>query len=255
IRFYDEVEREDRTDSKRSYRVQKSIKNATWCAFIAAAVYGAFAILQWWDFNRSIGLSQVIARQARVQSIAAVKAANAARSAADTAAESLKADQRAWMKIVYDPTPRISVPHEDVAESLTYVNTGRTPANNIRGIVIVDVFDIGDPPIFDYSPGRGRVALSVGMLFPNEPRTASIVATAGKKHGNRAADLSPEDTIKIRDKTAYVALYGQITYFDVFGHEHFVHFCSARPQATGDKVGSDGRAACAKYNRIDGDIE
>jgi hypothetical protein len=44
---YDQSERDKKTNDDRHYRVQNSIRWATWCAFIAASIYGAITYRQW----------------------------------------------------------------------------------------------------------------------------------------------------------------------------------------------------------------
>ena len=87
---YEQVERDKATADERHYRVQNSLKRATWCAFFAASFYGAVAVFQWWTMHTTY-------QEIQKQTAAAQCAARAATDAAKTAKESLVSVQRAFV--------------------------------------------------------------------------------------------------------------------------------------------------------------
>ena len=76
----------------------------------------------------------------------------------------------------------------------------------------------------------------MGLLFPNIPKNLII-----------SGAVPQEPALSGYPKTSYIALYGRMTYDDVFGHHHSVNFCSVRPlPETTDP--HDARARCIEYN-------
>ena len=82
----EDVERRRTTNDDRQYRLQRWNTVGTWLAFFAVAVYAVITYFQLRDFDASVGVSQTIARQTRIQAAASKEAADAAKSAAETAA-------------------------------------------------------------------------------------------------------------------------------------------------------------------------
>lgn len=78
---YKKAEGDRTTSDDRHYRIQNSLRWATWLAFIAAFVYATIAALQLRDFDESIGISQTAARESRIQAAASQRAAEATVSA------------------------------------------------------------------------------------------------------------------------------------------------------------------------------
>lgn len=184
------------------------------------------------------------------------KSANAAKDSADAASDSvtatqaaMRADQRGWIIPSYYPDPINPVLGQRLQEPLSFVNSGKTPVRNIRGIVYLKLLDNHEVPEFGEPikfGGNGVFVgqkFSVGLLFPNIPKNVNIQGAVAKE---------PEFSGYPRD--SYVALYGRITYYDVFGHEHWVHFCSLRPIPRASNP-NDPRLNCIEYNDVDKDAE
>jgi hypothetical protein len=121
----EDVERHRTSNEERQYRLQFWNAVGTWGAFLAVAIYAGITFLQWWDFNKSIGLSQIIARQARVQAIAAVESAKAAKIAAEVAQFSVEAE-RPW--IGPNGIEASPVGNDGLAVAAHIINSGRSPA-------------------------------------------------------------------------------------------------------------------------------
>lgn len=58
VRFANEIERENRTHRERQYALQKSIKHATWCAFIAVSIYAGITGYQAYLTRKAIRNSE-----------------------------------------------------------------------------------------------------------------------------------------------------------------------------------------------------
>jgi hypothetical protein len=80
VAFDDKARQDTKAEAERQYRAQNSIKNATWCAFLAAIVYAGIAAYQ--------------ASEMR-------KATKAAQESADAATKQLEMIDRAWIKVNY----------------------------------------------------------------------------------------------------------------------------------------------------------
>jgi prefoldin subunit 5 len=103
-RTQEEIAREDRvrTENKRHYDVQNSIRWATWCAFGAAVIYAGIAAFtysqiskQYPELKKSADAAKEAADQISKQYPELQKSADAAKSAADAAYASI----RPWIKI------------------------------------------------------------------------------------------------------------------------------------------------------------
>jgi hypothetical protein len=82
LRFADDTERARRAAGDRQYRLQLSIRNATWCAFLAATIYAAIAGLQ---------LREML------------KSNQATKSALEISQKQLELTERSWLTVDFAP--------------------------------------------------------------------------------------------------------------------------------------------------------
>jgi hypothetical protein len=187
------------------------------------------------------------------------------RDAIQTQEKALNADQRAWIRPDYTFSsppfpPPPTIPGTPISLPFSAVNTGKTPARSVETTVVIDIFTLDDHPSFgDYSDRVGTIMITNGLMFPQSPRGESVTASQGK-NPSRAAKLTEETIQLLYQKKAYLAIYGQITYYDVMGHHHWVHFCGIGDNnnpTTNPTIHKPGDAAlkCAEYNGVDPDIE
>ena len=154
-------------------------------------------------------------------------------------------DERAWVSV---PVPTVfplngtSIP---VASQL--VNTGKTPAKTVEGDVVATVLNKGEEPALgDFSVGHPHNRVYVGAIFPGAPipMTISVV-----HYGPQAADaIVPDDALRqdIANGNRFIIFYGRITYYDVFGIQHWTQFCTGSGSAMLDSL-----KKCIGYNDVD----
>lgn len=172
--------------------------------------------------------------------------ANAAERSLKTSIESFRIDERAWIgfsfsegNITFTQGKSFSVPTE-------LINTGKTPARRIAGHVIVRVVTKGEPLDFDYTPGRVNTAylINAGTIFPGGAGIKeSFEALA---HGRKEALILTKPIMDdILAARSFVVVYGDITYVDIFGIDHWTYYCR---YVTAPSLISE---QCIKYNDTD----
>jgi len=105
------------------------------------------------------------------------------------------------------------------------VNTGKTPAKNVHGNIVVGVFRKGEPLDFSYSPGHANYEVRAGTLFPSGKIVETFEAI---KHGQEHAE-SIVFTAPLKDEIfnaqSLIVVHGRIIYNDIFGTEHWTTYC------------------------------
>ena len=212
---YEQVERDKATADERHYRVQNSLKRATWCAFFAASFYGAVAVFQWWTMHTTY-------QEIQKQTAAAQCAARAATDAAKTAKESLVSVQRAFVFLPLADkgyTGDLVGPQHSIAE-LPFVleNSGTTPTRNLR---------------FHFNRRFSPSPLPKNFAFPDEwsphedkKGTPSILGPKGTIEASYEY-IPVADVIKITMNQGYFYVWGWVTYNDIFigTDQHLTRFC------------------------------
>jgi hypothetical protein len=168
--------------------------------------------------------------------------------------DTMRKDQRAWVALSVSGDPQIS---EDKASGnvtiswgLILVNTGKTLARHSSVEAVVDTVRNGDAPTFAYD--NGITWQTDAVVLPNTP-----TPIVGKMlHKTKIKD-QPEETIlthpeyqDLLDGTQYLVVYAKSSYLDIFGTEHWQHFCGFKglsPKPTTLM----GARACTNYNDVD----
>jgi hypothetical protein len=131
-------------------------------------------------------------------------------------------------------------------------NMGKTSAKNIDMSIFVDILGaLQEVPL-------GRISnptddphghISAGIVFPNED-FKHVVTRPGKD--GQPLPLTDLEATAMNNGKAYLAIYGIVTYDDVFKVHHFTKFCDYRGTvgASTLKVQS-----CVAYNDADNDTE
>lgn len=152
------------------------------------------------------------------------KAADAARSAADTAAKTMIIDQRAW--ISPHIINQIFAKDQPLVVPVEFDNTGKTPAIHVQTCVVAEIVnkdvDLTCPDSLK-SPG-------LDVIFPQNHISRTPNATG--RGGGGKMDIDPEGLLReplikelrLRKKT--VLVYGRVDYWDVFKKPHWSTFCS-----------------------------
>lgn len=207
-------------------------------AVLLSAATGLFICLQWCEMHTGGNDTHTLAVTAGTQ--------------ADVANQTMQIDQRPWMNVVFgqaglkDGSP--------IVMPVRIINSGKTPAYNVQGIVVVNLLSGNDQPDFNYGSGiHPKYSINTGIAIPNFPNDLQWAILP--KYVARDKPINPivaTSAIRkgIEDGRLYIAVYGRITYADTFGTDHWINFCSYAHNAVGvsDKATAD---TCGPYNDVD----
>lgn len=158
-----------------------------------------------------------------------------------------RTDERAWMGFSFMGGNLGLTIGQSFLVPTELLNSGKTPARQIMGDIVVRVIAKGETLDFDYTPGHGNTAyqINAGTIFPNGTIKESF---EGLVHGRKEALILTkpilDDIIGLR---AFIVVYGDITYIDIFGASHWTHYCR---YVTAPALISE---QCTKYNDTDHD--
>jgi len=164
----------------------------------------------------------------------------------------MRIDQRGWLKFEAAPDKpgdetvswQISS-GKPVSYPLRVVNTGKTPVTNVDMRIYVDIVKAEEEPLLDRVDGGAypHGHITSGIIFPN----SDFKQVVFKPLADTGFHLATDDEVgAIRDGKAYLAVYGIITYDDVFKTHRWTRFC-AWVAGTGKFQAS----RCTKYNAVD----
>jgi hypothetical protein len=157
----------------------------------------------------------------------------------------LKVDQRAWVSV---PVPSVFPLNGASIPAVTQItNTGKTPARRVEGDVVATVLNKGEEPALgDFSIGHPHNRVYVGAIFPGAPIPITITVV---HYGPKMAEtIVPDDTLRqdIANGKRFILFYGRITYYDVFGAQHWTQFCTGSGTAILENL-----RQCISYNDVD----
>jgi hypothetical protein len=142
------------------------------------------------------------------------EAADAATKAADTAALTMRLDQRAWVAVTAVNGARPE-PGQKFSFSVHFIDTGKTPAINVTIHPGDEILEFGHHP--DLSLDTNPVRL--GLLSPGSERTYENTFNRGAV---KLEKLEKEDIEFLKSKT--LSVHGRIAYDDIFGCHHWVTY-------------------------------
>jgi len=165
--------------------------------------------------------------------------------------DTMRKDQRAWVAVtVGDPQfTRDSSGNVTVSFPAVVSNSGKTPARHSSTEIVVDTVENGQAPTFAYDDVP-RTWSTVGVLLPNVPLQlkAPLLHSIVKGHPEPRS-LSPPEYQELLDGKDYIVIYARSSYVDIFGREHWHHFCAFNsPSAEAVQVTARG---CTNYNDVD----
>jgi hypothetical protein len=147
-----------------------------------------------------------------------------------------KLDQRAWVgfAVLTLETPKVG----DVAHaSVTYFNTGRTPAKNVHSLTRLKFSPeliSSEAELLNLSKEGGSPAPILSVMYPGMPYPVPI---DGRDKFSEA-DVTPIGNW-------YTYLWGEVAYTDAFDEPHLMEFCAYRKGLTG------GFLHCSFHNQPD----
>ena len=222
-----------------------------WAVFSAAVSFATFlAVFFYTGFSR--GQLDEMRRATQKTGIAA----DAARSSAQTAADSMHIDQRAWIGITVGRSQMTN--GKPLTMAIRIANTGKTPAFKMHGNIVANLLREDEEPDFLYKHGHPRYEVGGGgqTLVPNLPQDMQYAALP-KYDESPNEPLPPiivDDSIRqaIETGKSYIVVHGKITYYDVFGIEHWIRFCHYAHNVVGFQERSVA-STCGPYNDTDKD--
>ena len=187
---------DEATDGERHYRVQNSIRWATWSAVIAASIYAAITLY--------------VAKQTRRTADYAERQANIAQRAFDEAHKNFLIDQRAWVGPSGGTVNLTSLP---ILITINIKNSGKTPAIQVRSRIDGALLPASEKLRIIFGPDKREI--ESGTLFPDgETRI----------WGGRNT-LRPESLEGIKNGDLKLYTFVEVQYRDAFNQWHYTHIC------------------------------
>jgi hypothetical protein len=185
VKFEKNQERERKTEADRQYRVQNSIRKATWGAFAAATLYAGIAAYQSWQLK-----------------------------------EQFQSDQRPRIAILSfqpidmkTPPPSEPIVGDPVAVNIYYRNVGKSPALNIA-IHRHLLFESKGDQFKIEAPEKSR---NIGQaLDPGMPPDFTTAFSLKDTFANESVAINPSDIINWDGSRLLV--FGRISYEDSLGN-------------------------------------
>lgn len=175
------------------------------------------------------------------------------------ARKALEVDQRPWVtigpdwpkeqtaqgvvgqKVVLTENARIQVP-------IKIENSGKTPALQLSYTANIEIVEREKSPQLENPINPIRIV--GGTLFPHAPVTDFAYRWNPQKPGMPVFNvLTPVEKQALDNGDSYFAVYGDVTYRDGFGIQHWTHFCA--PVVFSQKTGLFNYKCCTEYNTAD----
>jgi hypothetical protein len=174
------------------------------------------------------------------------KAANAADSAARTAAQSLQLDQRAWVgpneithpQFIVERVPVFVKVGRKTTLGVVIINSGKSPALAVESKTNIKAMPASETFFADYPPAETKAMDSLYVLQPGMRMELDSLPTG--------VPVSAEHVDGFKSGAWILYFYGEITYADIFRQvRHATHFCLALSRDLA-RLG-----ACPTYNDAD----
>ena len=152
--------------------------------------------------------------------------------------------ERAWIK----PTIRFGGLEEGkaVGSDVVLDNVGKTPAFDITVQAVTKQVPADDSPSFEYE--TEHVNETTGMIFEGARTDIPAFIRDPSAPGLTPRNLSHDEYTRLVAGDVYLVTYLEVTYRDIFGVEHWLHFCSWHSFKTGKAYKA---AECTDYNATD----
>jgi hypothetical protein len=235
------------TESKKQYKLQNSIRKATWLTFLATT--GAFIAAAYYAHYARLTFNEI-----KAQTPSVVKAGNAAKSSADTARDTLinsqktfEIDERPYLVVdSHNPTFALFglVANQKLSVNVNFKNIGKGPA--IRKITEMNLVNYQAPPGKHSPKGyRSRLRGFSDNWFAKMRRLAEKATTEMVEYpSGHGEDIAPGDTwfasthddfvlsskelsniTNERDTEGMLLLFIVIAYQDRFGNTYETDGC------------------------------
>ena len=181
-------------------------------ALIISSVVAGANILQWFETRKAVSLAAVSAKASEKSAAASEAGVQITKQSIETSIRQDQLDQRAWVG-AKEFKGEINVAPKPSSFHVIYVNTGKTPAQNVHSVVGVDWRPPGLRPRITYSEadaGPSRLT-----AFPN-------TEVGGD---NDITKFSMEQVQQIASGKLLIYLFGTVWYDDVYGNGHRTDYC------------------------------
>jgi hypothetical protein len=165
----------------------------------------------------------------------------------------MRTDQRAWLEFGTTPdiagTDAASV-QLTAGQPITYhmfvPNSGKTPAKNADVTVFMEMVDADKGPSLDQvdNPTRAHVHIISGIIFPGSKHNQDIVRPSDQ---GTPRPTTKDEVEAFQNHKTYFAVYGIITYDDVFRAHHWTKFCNW----VAVSPGTFNAHTCTQFNSVD----
>jgi hypothetical protein len=169
--------------------------------------------------------------------------------------EQTQQEQRAWVELQFTDSIGASQqgipikPNQPLVIPVRVINTGNSPATQVKAKVWIELVKSGSSPKLETSTAPPTV-IGYGVLFRNELR--DVIAVRFRFiSGSQKTELDPltvDELQQFQDRKVYIAVYGVVTYVDVFNVERWTKFCGWSPSTTGTAYYS--AEECTAYNSV-----
>jgi hypothetical protein len=164
----------------------------------------------------------------------------------------MQIDQRPWVSLTVGTA--VITEGTPIKTPIHLINSGKTPAYNVNGLVVLNMLKFGEKPDFNYKKGvHPKFKFEIRALIPNLPNDLQWAVMP--KHAPENEPITPilgtnEIRQGIGDGSLYFVTYGRITYSDTFGAAHWINFCeiSHNEPAVPLKPAAEN---CSRYNDVD----
>jgi len=253
---------------KRMTAFERSMRRLTIVQVIVAILTGAVIALQWYEMHTGSVDTHALAEAAKAQAEAAKATAESSKAQSENTARQLiiseeqakaaqgsvqatqrqmRQDQRAWL----NPQAVFSAIGESkpIGAVVQVINNGRTPARRIFFELVVEKVSSNKSPSFDYSGPHFKP--HIGTMFTNVTQEMKISAFRSDYVAKVASEmlLTKPEYEELVSGQAYVAVFGKMTYLDVFGIEHWAKFCRWKDYSTSFSFFNADK--CVEYNDVD----
>lgn len=161
--------------------------------------------------------------------------------------KNFRRDERSWMAFKFVEGSITFTLQKPFLVPTQLINTGKTPAKNVHGNIVVGVFKKGEPLDFTYTAGHAHYGLEAGTIFPNGSIVESFEAI---KHGQDRVEpiiFSVPLKDELFNGQSFLVVHGWIEYSDIFGTKHWTTYC--RYVLHPDLISPE----CTRYNDSDND--
>ena len=170
----------------------------------------------------------------------------------------MRNDERAWVEVKELAPNEHLPPVEVVAGKPVYfpikvINTGKTPAKQVRLTLAIEVPASENEANFE-CVAKAQCLSKVdvwGMLSPGDFN--EIITPRFLNNAQPLAIATDTEATAWKEEKAYIAIYGAVTYVDVYNTRHWTNFCfwKNNPHYEGAEKLGFSTVGCTAYNATD----